>query len=150
MLFAEVTNNFCNKTFANRGSFVCSYKNNGMSFYLILYIFQQLLILTLKDLHKMHPSVNPNVPLSSIDGAGMDQVTHLLIELCALYINFFFPIAAQLTVFTKLSCIYQALQCFCDTLKSIGVIWTHDDEFIKKLDEEYSNLHNDSRRYGTS
>ncbi|PHT35897.1 hypothetical protein CQW23_23597 [Capsicum baccatum] len=73
----------------------------------------ELLILTLKDLHKMHPSVNPNVPLSSIDGAGMDQ----------------------------------ALQCFCDTLKSIGVIWTHD-EFIKKLDEEYSNLHNDSRRYG--
>ncbi|XP_055808097.1 uncharacterized protein LOC129876638 [Solanum dulcamara] len=74
----------------------------------------ELLILTLKDLHKMYPSVNTNVPLSSIDGAGMDQ----------------------------------ALQCFCDTLKSIGAIWTGDDEFIMKLDEEYSNLHNDLRRYG--
>ncbi|XP_049387669.1 uncharacterized protein LOC125851980 [Solanum stenotomum] len=74
----------------------------------------ELLILTLKDLHKMYPSVNTNVPLSSIDGAGMDQ----------------------------------ALQCFCDTLKSIGTIWTGDDEFIMKLDEEYSNLHNDLRRYG--
>ncbi|XP_015055300.2 uncharacterized protein At4g04980-like [Solanum pennellii] len=74
----------------------------------------ELLILTLKDLHKMYPSVNTNVPLSSIDGAGMDQ----------------------------------ALQCFCDTLKLIGAIWTGDDEFIMKLDEEYSNLHNDLRRYG--
>ncbi|MCE3216655.1 hypothetical protein HAX54_007343 [Datura stramonium] len=62
----------------------------------------------------MYPSINPNVPLSSIDGAGMDQ----------------------------------ALQCFCDTLKSVAAIWTGDNVFIMKLDEEYSELHNDLRRYG--
>ncbi|XP_059291024.1 uncharacterized protein LOC132044538 [Lycium ferocissimum] len=74
----------------------------------------ELLILTLKDLHKMYPSITPDIPLSNIDGAGMDQ----------------------------------ALQCFCDTLKSIGAIWTRDDEFIMRLNEEYSQLHNDLRRYG--
>ncbi|KAJ8534903.1 hypothetical protein K7X08_016631 [Anisodus acutangulus] len=74
----------------------------------------ELLILTLKDLHYMYPSIDPNISLSDVDGAGMDK----------------------------------ALQCFCDTLKSIGAIWTRDDEFIMRLNEEYSNPYNDLRRYG--
>ncbi|XP_016493098.2 uncharacterized protein LOC107812484 [Nicotiana tabacum] len=75
----------------------------------------ELLILTLKDLHKLYPSINPNVPLSNIDGAGMDQ----------------------------------ALECFCDTLKSIGEMWTGDDKFMAEFNEDsHSKLHDDLKRYG--
>nr|XP_016481911.1 PREDICTED: protein diaphanous homolog 1-like [Nicotiana tabacum] len=74
----------------------------------------ELLILTLKDLYKLYPSVNPNVPLSNI-GVGMNQ----------------------------------ALECFCDTLKSIGEIWMGDDKFMAELDEDSdSKLHDDLKRYG--
>ncbi|OIT06172.1 uncharacterized protein A4A49_08024 [Nicotiana attenuata] len=75
----------------------------------------ELLILTLKDLYQLYPSVNPNVPLSNIDGAGMDQ----------------------------------ALECFCDTLQSVGEIWTGDDKFMAELNEDSdSKLHDDLKRYG--
>ncbi|KAG5579314.1 hypothetical protein H5410_049941 [Solanum commersonii] len=75
----------------------------------------ELLILTLKDLHKMYPSVNT-------------RMFHCQVLMEQEWI--------RLPIYS-LNC---ALQCFCDTLKSIGAIWTGDDEFVMKLNEEYSNL----------
>lgn len=39
------------------------------------FFFPQLLILTLKDLQQLYPTINPSISLSKIDEAPMQQVT---------------------------------------------------------------------------
>ncbi|XP_016481641.2 uncharacterized protein LOC107802627 [Nicotiana tabacum] len=69
----------------------------------------ELLILTLKDLQQLYPSINPSISLSKIDGASM----------------------------------HQALQCFFDTIISIGEMWTGNDEWMVKCKEDsFSKLDN--------
>nr|GMC83852.1 uncharacterized protein At4g04980 [Ipomoea batatas] len=62
----------------------------------------QLLVLTLKDLYKLYPSIKPRIRQSEIEEAEM----------------------------------HQALDFFCDALKSIGEMWTHDDEWMDKCRDD--------------
>lgn len=78
----------------------------------------------------------------------MNQVTYLLAELCVFLWKITTNFANQIVIHTYM---YQALECFCDTLKSIGEIWMGDDKFMAELDEDSdSKLHDDLKRYGTS
>ncbi|MCD9640568.1 hypothetical protein HAX54_025936 [Datura stramonium] len=56
----------------------------------------ELLISTLRDLHKLFPSINPDFSLSKTDGTS----------------------------------IHEKVRCFCDILKSIGEMWTGNDEWM--------------------
>ncbi|KAH0691387.1 hypothetical protein KY289_018745 [Solanum tuberosum] len=69
----------------------------------------ELLISTLRDLHKLFPSINPNFSLSKIDGTS----------------------------------IHEKVRCFCDILKSIGEMWTGNDEWMITCKENSHSKLND-------
>ncbi|XP_059283542.1 uncharacterized protein LOC132037098 [Lycium ferocissimum] len=69
----------------------------------------ELLISTLRDLHKLFPSINPNFSLSKIDGTS----------------------------------IHEKVRCFCDILKSIGQMWTGNDEWMVTCKENSHSKLND-------
>ncbi|XP_019068306.1 uncharacterized protein At4g04980-like [Solanum lycopersicum] len=69
----------------------------------------ELLISTLRDLHKLFPSINPNFSLSKIDGTS----------------------------------IHEKVRCFCDILKSIGEMWTGNDEWMITCKENSNSKLND-------
>ncbi|XP_016437961.2 uncharacterized protein LOC107763965 [Nicotiana tabacum] len=74
----------------------------------------ELLILTLKDLQQLYPSINPSISLSKIDEASM----------------------------------HQALQCFFDTIISIGEMWTGNDEWMVKCKEDSVSKLDNLEYYG--
>ncbi|CAN4116620.1 unnamed protein product [Withania somnifera] len=69
----------------------------------------ELLISTLRDLHKLFPSINPNFSLLKIDGTS----------------------------------IHEKVRCFCDILKSIGQLWTGNDDWMVTCKENKHSKLND-------